>query len=114
MMFISGLCEMPWAGKFGLMCRSMACNWLQVSLETRHADIGYLYALALGMYGYAAVPRPLGSSLMPLRRTYRASGQPIGGFAHSKTAMLAGDHVCCLANPPRLQDQAGGVLSAAA
>ena len=34
-----------------------------------------LYALALGVYSYAAVPRPLGSSFTPLRRTHQAPRQ---------------------------------------
>jgi hypothetical protein len=34
-----------------------------------------LYAHALGVFGYAAVPRPVASSFMPLRRTHQAHGR---------------------------------------
>jgi hypothetical protein len=37
--------------------------------------LGILYALALGVSGYATVPRPSGSSFMSLRHSPQAPGQ---------------------------------------
>jgi hypothetical protein len=68
------------------------------------ADCRYpVHALALGMYSSAAVPRPSGSSFMPLRCTYQAP--------ELRTGMVGSQAVV---RQPSSQEQVGGVLSAAA
>ena len=56
-----------------------------------------------GVPNYAAVPRPSGSSLMPLRRPHHAS--------ELRTGLVWSYGVD---RPPHSQEQVGGVLSAAA
>jgi hypothetical protein len=51
----------------------------KLAWKTRHGVC--LYAQMLGLDGYAAVPRPSASSLMPLRRPSQAPGQRTGWFA---------------------------------
>jgi hypothetical protein len=67
------------------------------------ADSLSVLALALGVDGSAAVPPPLASSLMPLRRPHQAPELRLG-----LEAAIAVDR------PPRSRERVGGVLSAAA
>jgi hypothetical protein len=71
--------------------------------DNKFADFWPVHALALGVGSSAAVPRPSGSSFMPLRCPHQAPELRIG-ISWSTT----------LNRPPWWLDQADGVLSAAA
>ena len=67
-----------------------------------------MYAHVLGLDSYAAVPRPTGSSLMPLRRPNQAQGRPVEWGASLNARRLKIAPETNDGTPARWQDQVGG------